>query len=57
MQEDPGLTLGHEDLLGKVMPTHALCGEFRGQRSLVGESPWSRKESDVTVRLTLSSIK
>ena len=29
-------------------------GEFHGQRSLVGSSPWGRKESDTTERLTLS---
>ena len=29
-------------------------GEFQGQRSLVGCSPWGRKESDTTERLTLS---
>ena len=25
-----------------------LTGEFHGQRSLVGYSPWSHKESDMT---------
>ena len=29
-----------------------LPGEFHGQRSLAGYSPWSRKESDTTERLT-----
>ena len=29
-------------------------GEFHGQRSLVGYSPWGRKESDMTEWLTLS---
>ena len=29
-----------------------LAGEFRGQRSLVGYSPWGHKESDKTERLT-----
>ena len=28
-----------------------LPGESHGQRSLVGYSPWSRKESDMTERL------
>ena len=32
-----------------------LPGEFHGQRSLVGYSPWSRKEWDTTERLTLVS--
>ena len=31
-----------------------LPGEFHGQRSLAGYSPWGRKESDKTERLTLS---
>ena len=31
-----------------------LPGEFHGQRSLVGYSPWSHKESDRTEQLTLS---
>ena len=31
-----------------------LPGEFHGQRSLVGYSPWDRKESDMTEGLTLS---
>ena len=33
----------------KWQPTPVfLPGEFHGQRSLVGYSPWSRKESDTT---------
>ena len=32
----------------------SLPGEFHGQRSLAGYSPWGRKESDTTERLTLS---
>ena len=31
-----------------------MPGEFHGQRSLEGYSPWGRKESDMTVQLTLS---
>ena len=31
-----------------------LPGEFHGQRSLSGYSPWGRKESDTTERITLS---
>ena len=31
-----------------------LPGEFHGQRSLVGYSPWGRKESDTTEQLTRS---
>ena len=35
------------------MATHSvfLPGKFHGQRSLVGYSPWGRKESDATERL------
>ena len=36
-------------------PTPAfLPGESHGQRSLVGDSPWARKELDRTERLILS---
>ena len=37
----------------KEMATHSsiLPGEFHGRRSLVGCSPWGRKESDMTERL------
>ena len=31
-----------------------LPGEFHGQRSLAGYSPWDHKESDMTERLTLA---
>ena len=31
-----------------------LPGEFHGQRSLAGYSPWGRKELDMTERLTFS---
>ena len=31
-----------------------LHGEFQGQRSLEGYSPWGHKESDMTERLTPS---
>ena len=30
-----------------------LPGEFHGQRSLAGYSPWGGKESDMTEQLTL----
>ena len=47
---DTGSTLGQEDPLGKEMqPTPVfLPGEFHGQRSLAGCSPWHCNESDVT---------
>ena len=39
----------------KWQPTPVfLPGEFHGQRSLAGYSPWGRKESDTTEQLTLS---
>ena len=43
-------SLGREDPLKKKMATHSsiLAWEFHGQRSLVGYSPWSCKESDTT---------
>ena len=49
VQETQVQSLGWEDLLGKGIPTPVfLHGEFHGQRSLVGYSPWGRKESDLT---------
>ena len=41
---------------GMPMGIHSsiLPGEFHGQRSLAGYSPWGRKESDTTEQLTLS---
>jgi len=41
--------LGQEDFLEKKMATHSriLAGEFHGQKSLVGYSPWHRKELDM----------
>ena len=53
VQETQVQSLDWEDLLKKGLPTHIgfLPGEFHGQRSLVGYSPWGRKESDLTDRL------
>ena len=47
-------SLGQEDPLEKEMATHSsiLAGEFHGQRSLAGYSPWDHKESDTTEWLT-----
>ena len=40
---------------GNGYPTPVfLLGEFRGQRSLAGYSPWGPKESDMTEQQTLS---
>ena len=44
--------LGWEDPLEKGMAPVFLLGEFHGQRSLVGYSPWGRKELDMTKQLT-----
>ena len=55
-QETQVWSLSQEDPLEKGMATQSvlLPGEFQGQRRLTGYSPWSRKESDTTERLTLS---
>ena len=55
-QETQARSLGREDILEEEMATHSsiLPGGFHGQRSLTGYSPWSRKESDTTERLSLS---
>ena len=47
MQETQVPSLGQEDTLEKGIATHSifLSGEFHGQRSLVGYSPWGCKES------------
>ena len=53
MQETWVRSLGWEDPLEKEMePTPVLLpGKFYGWRSLVGYSPWDRKESDTTEQL------
>ena len=50
MQETQVLSLGQEDPLEKEMATYSstLPWKFHGLRSLVGCSPWGRKESDAT---------
>ena len=55
MQETWIWSLGEEDPLEREMTTHfsGLPGKSRGQRSLVGYSPWDRKQLDKTERLTL----
>ena len=49
MQEILAQPLGQEDPLEKKMgtPSSILAGEFHGQRSLAGYSPWAGKESDM----------
>ena len=53
MQETQFQSLGREDPLEKEMATHSsvLAWKIHGRRSLVGYSPWGRKESDTTERL------
>ena len=55
-QETQVRSLSQEDPLEEGMATHSstvfLAGESHGQRSLVGYSPWGRKESDTIERLT-----
>ena len=56
MRETWVRSLGGEDPLEKEMATHTpvfLPGEFHGQRSLVGYSPWGPKELDTTELRTL----
>ena len=50
MQETQVRSLGQEDPLEKEIAV-LLPGESHGGRSLVGYSPWGRKESDTTERL------
>ena len=47
---DMGSSLGHDNPLEKEMATHSsiLAGDSQEQRSLVGYSPWGRRESDMT---------
>ena len=46
-------SLGQEDPLEKGTATHSLPGGSHGQSNLVGCSPWSCKELDMTEQLTL----
>ena len=53
MRETWVRSLGWEDSLEKCKTTPVFWpGEFHGQRSLVGYSPWGYKESNMTERLT-----
>ena len=53
MQETRVRSLGQEDPLEKEIAIHSstIAWKIHGQRSLVGYSPWGRKESDMTERL------
>ena len=59
MQETRVLSLGLEDPLEKERAVHSvfLPGEFHGQRSLAGYSPWSCKELDITEQLNTHTMK
>ena len=51
MQEMQVQSLGQEDPLEKEMETHSSILTWKipwTERSLVGYSPWGRKESDMT---------
>ena len=54
MQETWVHSLIRKDPLGKEMITTpvSLPGNFHGQKSLAGYSPWGHKELDTTERLT-----
>ena len=54
-------SLGREDPLEKEMATHSSTLAWKipwteGQRSLVGYSPWGRKELDTTEQLHFTSL-
>ena len=55
MQETWVQSLAQEDPLEKGMAIF-LPGEFHGQRSPVGYSPWGCRELDMTKQLTLSLL-
>ena len=51
------LSLCWDDPLKKATSKQVFWpGEFHGQRSLAGSSPWGHKESDSTEQLTPSSL-
>ena len=54
MQEMRVGSLDQENTLEKEMATQSsiLAGKFHRQRSLVGHSPWGRRESDTTEQLS-----
>ena len=58
LERYPGRSLSWEDPLEeKWQPTPVFFpGESHGQRSLAGYSVWSRKESDMTERLTHTRV-
>ena len=59
IQEIQVRSLGREDTLEKGwQPTPVfLPGEFHGQRSLTGYSPWGHKQSDTTEQPPLTMAR
>ena len=59
MWENRVQSLGREDPLEKEMAIHPSidAGKSQRSRSLVGYSPWGRKESDTTERLLFTSLQ
>ena len=57
-QETQVLSLGQEVPLERErLPTSVfLPGEFHGQRSLAGYSPWGHKELDTTEQPTVTEV-
>ena len=51
------LGLGRSPGEGNGNPLLFLPGEFHGQRSLMGYSPWRCKESDITEQLNNNNNK
>ena len=52
------LLFSHIAVEKAMAPTPVLLpGKFHGQRSLVGSSPWGRKESDTTERLHFHALE
>ena len=53
MRETPVQSLHWEDILEEEMATHSsiLAWKIPWRKSLVGYSPWGRKESNTTERL------
>ena len=58
MRETRVRSLGREDPLTTEMATHSVFmpGKSHEPRSLVGYSPWGRKESDTTERLLFTFV-
>ena len=53
---DPGLIPGLGRSPGEGNTPAFLPGEFHGQRSLMGYSPWGHKELDSTEQFSLSQM-